>query len=74
MNTQKPPMTAERLTMLITVLTVATQLGFYLLTGGFAAGSKLHQIESEIKLIRQEVVSANKIQDFRLDNLEAGKK
>jgi hypothetical protein len=64
-------MSTERLTMLITVLTIVTQSGLYLLTGGFAAGGKLTQIESEIKLIRQEVTSANQIQDFRLGKLES---
>jgi hypothetical protein len=64
-------MSTERLTMLITVLTIAIQSGLYLITGGFAAGGKLTQIESEIKLIRQEVTSANQIQDFRFGKLES---
>jgi hypothetical protein len=64
-------MSTERLTMLITVLTVVTQSGLYLFTGGFATGGKLNQIESEVKLIRQELVGANQIQDYRLDKLEA---
>ncbi len=71
MTTEKPPMTTERVTMLITVLTIVTQGSLYLLSGGFAAGGKLNQIESEMKLIRQEVVAANQIQDYRLDKLEA---
>ncbi|MBK1987313.1 hypothetical protein A0J48_016120 [Sphaerospermopsis aphanizomenoides BCCUSP55] len=64
-------MNNERIAILITLTCIAAQSGLYLLTGGFAAGTKLHQIESEVKLIRQEVVAANKIQDFRLDRLEA---
>ncbi|MTJ12352.1 hypothetical protein FJR11_07030 [Anabaena sp. UHCC 0187] len=73
-NVEKASAGTERVTMLITVLTVATQVGLYLLTGGFAAGGKLNGIESEIKLIRQEVVSANQIQDYRLDKLEGKSK
>jgi len=69
-NSEKPATGAEKVTMLITVLTVVTQTGLYLLTGGFAAGGKLNGIESEIKLLRQEVSSANQIQDYRLDKLE----
>jgi hypothetical protein len=70
-NTEKAPASTERVTMIITILTIATQAGLYLLTGGFAAGGKLSDIESEIKLIRQEVVGANQIQDYRLDKLES---
>ncbi|MDP5016553.1 MAG: hypothetical protein NWQ43_04495 [Dolichospermum sp.] len=73
-NIEKAPASTERVTMLITILTIATQAGLYLLTGGFAAGGKLNGIESEIKLIRQEVVSANQIQDYRLDKLEGKSK
>jgi len=46
----------------------------YLLTGGFAAGGKLSEINSEVRLLRHEVVASNKIQDFRLDKLEAARK
>lgn len=75
MNTsEKSVITTERIAVLITIVTIAAQTGLYLLSGGFAAGTKLHQIDSEIKLLRQEVIGANQVQDFRLDNLEAGKK
>jgi hypothetical protein len=70
-NTEKAPASTERVTMIITILTIATQAGLYLLTGGFAAGGKLSDIESEVKVIRQEVVGANQIQDYRLDRLES---
>ncbi|MBD2628848.1 hypothetical protein [Trichormus variabilis] len=64
-------MSTERLTMLITVLTIATQSGLYLVTGGFSIGSKVSDMGAEIKLIRSEVVSQNEIQNYRLDKLEA---
>ncbi|MBD2692634.1 hypothetical protein [Anabaena catenula] len=73
MTNEKTPLTTERVTVLITVLTILVQAGLYLSSGGFAAGSKLNQIESELKLIRQEVVSANQIQNYRLDKLEGAK-
>jgi hypothetical protein len=71
MTTEKLPMTTERVTMLITVLTIVTQGGLFLLSGGFAAGGKLSDISSEMKILRQEVTAANQIQDYRLDKLEA---
>jgi hypothetical protein len=73
-NTEETPASAGLVTTIITILTITTQVGLYLLTGGFAAGGKLNGIESEIKLIRQEVVSANQIQDYRLNKLEAREK
>ncbi|MGM3305104.1 hypothetical protein ACSQ6I_03815 [Anabaena sp. WFMT] len=63
-------MTAERLTVLITVLTVATQSGLYLVSGGFSVGSKVSDINAEIKLIRSEVIAQNEIQNYRLNKLE----
>jgi hypothetical protein len=65
---------ANGITLLITILTVATQSVFYLLTGGFAAGGKLSEMNSEMKLLRQEAAGANQIQDYRLDKLEAARK
>jgi hypothetical protein len=75
MATEKP-INANVATLLITILTVATQSVFYLLTGGFAAGGKLSEMnsDSEVKLLRQEVAGANQIQDYRLDKLEASRK
>jgi len=73
MNTEKST-NANGVTLLITILTVATQSVFYLLTGGFAAGGKLSEMNSEIKLLRQEVAGANQIQDYRLDKLEDARK
>ncbi|WP_016951250.1 hypothetical protein [Anabaena sp. PCC 7108] len=74
MTNERIPMTSERVAMMITMLTIVTQGGIYLLSGGFAVGGKLNEIESELKLIRQEVVAANQIQDYRLDKLEASLK
>jgi hypothetical protein len=56
--------------VLIAILTAAVQSGLYLLSGGFAAGDKLSEINSEVKLLRYEVSASNKIQDYRLEKLE----
>ncbi|MBD2569689.1 hypothetical protein [Anabaena lutea] len=66
-------MSTERLTMLITVLTIATQSGLYLITGGFSIGSKVSDMGAEIKLLRSEIVAQNEIQNYRLDELEGAK-
>jgi phosphoribosylformylglycinamidine (FGAM) synthase-like amidotransferase family enzyme len=71
MNTEKPPIPTERVMMLITLVTVFIQGGFYLLSGGFSIGDKLSGVTAEIKLLRQEVAASNQIQDYRLDKLEA---
>ncbi|MGB3422702.1 MAG: hypothetical protein WBA52_20165 [Dolichospermum sp.] len=67
-------MTVERGMALITIMTIATQLGLFLVSGGFTVGGKLSNIDSEMRLLRQEVQAANKIQDFRLDKVEAATK
>ncbi len=63
-------MTAERLAMLITVLTITTQSGLYLITGGFSMGNRVSDMTSEIKLLRSEVVAQNEIQNYRIEKLE----
>ncbi|MCC5638519.1 hypothetical protein LC593_22330 [Nostoc sp. CHAB 5844] len=63
-------MTAERIGMLVTIVTIITQAGLYLLSGGFTAGGKLSQIQAEMRMIRQELKSANQLQDYRLNKLE----
>lgn len=63
-------MTTERITMLVAIVTILTQSGLYLLSGGFTAGGKLTKIESEMKMIRQELNSANRMQDYRINKLE----
>jgi hypothetical protein len=63
----------ERIGLLITALTIVTQSGLYLISGGFSVGSKVADMNSEIKLLRNEVVSQNQIQDYRLDKLEGSK-
>jgi hypothetical protein len=65
---------ANGIMVLITAITIVTQSGLYLLTGGFAAGGKLSEINSEVRLLRHEVTASNKIQDFRLDKLETARK
>ncbi|MBD2503125.1 hypothetical protein [Anabaena azotica] len=71
-NDRSPPaITSERVIMLVTVVTVVTQGALYLLSGGFAAGNELSQIRAELKLIRQETTAANRLQDYRLEGLEA---
>ncbi|MEY3400732.1 MAG: hypothetical protein RLZZ86_335 [Cyanobacteriota bacterium] len=67
-------MTVERGMALVTIMTIATQLGLFLVSGGFTVGGKLSNIDSEMRLLRQEVQAANKIQDFRLDKVEAATK
>ncbi|MEA5515534.1 hypothetical protein [Nodularia sp. UHCC 0506] len=57
-------MTAQKLTVLITVLTLSTQAALYLLTGGFTLGNRVSDISSEIKLLRAEITSQNQIQDY----------
>lgn len=57
--------------LLITGCTVAAQTAMYLLTGGYNIGAKQESISADIKLLRHEVTAQNKIQDFRLDRLEA---
>jgi hypothetical protein len=64
---------ADGIMVLITVITIVTQSGLHLLTGGFAAGGKLSEINSEVRLLRHEVAAANKIQDYRLEKLEAAR-
>ena len=64
----------ERIGLSITALTIVTQSGLYLISGGFSVGSKVADMNSEIKLLRNEVVSQNQIQDYRLDKLEGSKK
>ncbi len=66
-------MNAERIGMLVAGLTVITQSGLYLLSGGFSVGSKVADMNAEIKLLRNEIVSQNRIQDYRLDKLELRK-
>ncbi|MBD2592888.1 hypothetical protein H6G74_00920 [Nostoc spongiaeforme FACHB-130] len=63
-------MTTERIGMLVTIVTVVTQTGLYLLSGGFSAGGKLTKIESEMRMIRQELKAANQMQDYRINKLE----
>lgn len=67
-------MTVERGMALVTIMTIATQLGLFLVSGGFTVGGKLSNIDSEMRLLRQEVQAANKIQDFRIDKVEAATK
>ena len=67
-------MTVERGMALVTIMTIATQLGLFLVSGGFTVGGKLSNVDSEMRLLRQEVQAANKIQDFRLDKVEAATK
>lgn len=69
-NPEKPVVSAERLTMLITILTIVVQAGLFLLSGGFAAGGRLADISGEIKGLRQEIQAINRVQDHRLDILE----
>jgi hypothetical protein len=64
-------MTVERGMALVTIMTIATQIGLFLVSGGFTVGGKLSNIDSEIRILRQEVQAANKIQDFRLDKVES---
>jgi hypothetical protein len=64
-------MSSERVGMLIAVLTIATQSGLYLLSGGFSVGEKVSNMNSEIRLLKNEVISQNQIQDYRLDKLES---
>ena len=73
MSNEKP-VNANTIAILVTIITVITESVIYLLTGGFAAGGKLSEINSEIKLLRQEVAGANQIQDYRLDKLETARK
>lgn len=63
-------MTTERVGMLITLITILTQAGLYLLSGGFSVGTKLSDMQAEMKMIRQELKSANQIQDYRINKLE----
>ncbi|MBD2489439.1 hypothetical protein [Aulosira sp. FACHB-615] len=63
-------MTAERIGMLVTSVTIITQAGLYLLSGGFSAGGKLTKIESEMRMIRQELRASNQMQDYRINKLE----
>lgn len=63
-------MSSERVGMLIAVLTIATQSGLYLLSGGFSVGEKVSNMNSEIRLLKNEIISQNQIQDYRLDKLE----
>ncbi|BAY16884.1 hypothetical protein NIES21_27180 [Anabaenopsis circularis NIES-21] len=63
-------MTTERIGMLVTLVTIVTQAGLYLLSGGFSAGGKLTKIESEMRMIRQELKAANQMQDYRINKLE----
>ncbi|WP_227789458.1 MULTISPECIES: hypothetical protein, partial [unclassified Nodularia (in: cyanobacteria)] len=62
-------MTIERMTALITVLTIVIQSGLYLVSGGFTIGNRVTEITSEIKLLRSEVVSQNEIQNYRIEKL-----
>jgi hypothetical protein len=43
---------ANGIMALITAITIVTQSGLHLLTGGFAAGGKLSEINSEVRLLR----------------------
>ena len=72
--TNDKPISTNTVMVSIAILTAAVQSGLYLLTGGFAAGDKLSEINSEVRLLRHEVAASNKIQDFRLDKLEAARK
>jgi uncharacterized protein YjfI (DUF2170 family) len=63
-------MNVQQVSILITVLTIVTQSGLYLLSGGFSIGSRVSDISAEIRLLRGEVISQNQIQDYRLDRLE----
>jgi hypothetical protein len=65
-------MTAK-IALLVTVCTAIAQTALYLLTGGYSIGSRQESIIADIKLLRHEVTAQNKIQDFRLDRLEARK-
>ncbi|TAF07775.1 MAG: hypothetical protein EAZ77_08680 [Nostocales cyanobacterium] len=71
MNTEKNTLTTERVAMLITILTIVTQAGLFLVSGGFTVGGRLSDITSEMKILRQEVAASNQIQEYRLDKLEA---
>jgi hypothetical protein len=64
----------EKIGITITAATVVVQSVIWTASGGFTAGGKLALIESEIKLIRQEIGTTNQLQDYRLDKLEAYKK
>jgi hypothetical protein len=72
--TTERPVNANTIAVFITITTIVTEVAIYLLTGGFAAGGKLSEINSEIKMLRHEVAASNKIQDYRLDKLEAAGK
>ncbi len=73
-------MTNERIAMIgiiITLITVLSNLSIYLVSGGFSAGNKLTKIELEMKMIRQEIKASNdkqeasnKMQDYRVEQLE----
>ncbi|WP_353930963.1 hypothetical protein WJM97_22335 [Okeanomitos corallinicola TIOX110] len=63
-------MTTERATMLITILTIVTQVALFLVSGGFTVGGKLTAIDSEIKILRQEIMGQNQVQDYRIERLE----
>jgi hypothetical protein len=65
--------TNERIAMLITVVTIASQSGLYLLSGGFSIGSRVSDMAAEIKLLRSDLVAQNNIQNYRLDKLEGNK-
>ena len=67
-------MTGEKIGIVITAATVVVQSVIWTASGGFTAGGKLALIESEIKLIRQEIGTADQLQNYRLDKLEAYKK
>ena len=72
--TNEKPISSNAVMVFIAIITAAIQSGLYLLSGGFAAGDKLSEMNSEIKLLRHEVAASNKIQDYRLDKLEAARK
>lgn len=74
MTQGKTLMTVDRGMMLVTMATITTQIGLFLVGGGFTVGGKLSDIDSQMRLLRQEVQAANKIQDYRLDKVEAATK
>ncbi|MBD2416069.1 hypothetical protein H6G80_03130 [Nostoc sp. FACHB-87] len=70
---EKPNLTNERIAMLgvfITLLTISSNVVVYLISGGFSAGTKLSEIKSDIKIMRNDIKSSNQMQDYRIKQLE----
>jgi hypothetical protein len=52
------------------VTTVFSQGIWGLVSGGFSVGSKVHELQSEIKLLRKDVQAQQAIYEFRLNLVE----